>query len=123
MSPVQAGPPERVSAAHHTRLIAMGSAALMDNFALIGFETHADAEPEDVEGLLDRLTRERTRALLVLEQALAREPGPALARARNEDPHLVIVEIPPLQAPDEFRPEVEELVRLVLGPGALEAPE
>ena len=40
-----------------TRLIAMGSAVLMEGFSLIGLETFPDATAEDLERLLAGLVR------------------------------------------------------------------
>ena len=107
-------------AGHDTRLIAMGSAALMEGFAVIGFETWPDAVPQDVESVLATLSRGKERALVLLEPSLARTGTPALQRLRREGGRIVVVEVPPLQAPQAWRPEVEDLVVGFLGPGALE---
>ena len=103
-----------------TRMIAMGSAALVDAFALVGFETYPDANAETLEAVLDGLSKTRASALVILEQDLARSQGPALRRARGEDPRIVIVEIPRLDAPEAYRPEVENLVATLLGKSALD---
>ncbi len=106
--------------AMRTRLIAMGSSALMEGFALIGFETWPEAGADDVERVLTDLIRHRHRALLFLEPRLARAGGPVLQKVRNEGGRIVITEVPPLQAPGEYHPEVEDLVVGLLGGGALE---
>ena len=103
-----------------TRLIAMGSAVLMEGFSLIGLETFPDATAEDLERLLAGLVRSEARALLMLEHPLARSDGPWLKRVRHEAARIVITELPPLAAPHEYAPTVDALVRAVLGPGALE---
>ena len=103
-----------------TRLIAMGSSALMEGFALIGFETRPDASASDVEKLLADLLRHQRRALIFLEPGLARSGGPLLQKVRSEGGRIVITEVPPLQAPGEYHPEVEDLVINLLGRGALE---
>jgi vacuolar-type H+-ATPase subunit F/Vma7 len=103
-----------------TRLIAMGSSALMGGFALIGFETWPEAGADDVERVLTDLVRHRRRALIFLEPRLARSGGPVLQKVRNEGGRIVICEVPPLQAPGEYHPEVEDLVAGLLGGGALE---
>lgn len=103
-----------------TRLIAMGSSALMEGFALIGFETWPEAGADDVERVLTDLVRRRHRALIFLEPRLARAGGPVLQKVRNEGGRIVITEVPPLQAPGEYHPEVEDLVVSLLGGGALE---
>ncbi len=98
----------------------MGGQALTEGFALLGFETHADATPEDVERMLSALLRNKEKALVFLEHSLSHGAGPQLARVRKEGGHIVVSEVPPLQAPKDYRPPVEELVRRVLGPSALE---
>lgn len=103
-----------------TQLIAMGGAALMEGFALIGFETWPDAGSEDVETVLRDLIKRRATALLLLEPGLARGGTPLLQRVRTEGGHIVIAEVPPLQAPGDHHSEVETLVRTVLGATALE---
>ncbi len=102
------------------RLIAMGEACLIEGFDLLGFETYPDADSRQVEKLLCELIGRKDKALVFLEQALADESGGCYQRIRNESGHVVLVEMPPLHAPDEYRPPVEELVRRVLGPGALD---
>ena len=103
-----------------TRLIAMGSSALMEGFALIGFETWPEAGADDVEQVLTDLLRHRHRALIFLEPRLARSGGAMLQKVRNEGGRIVITEVPPLQSPQEYHPEVEDLVVSLLGGAALE---
>lgn len=103
-----------------TRMIAMGEAALMQGFALVGFETWPDATAEDAEALIGEVLRRGQKALIVLEPALVRDAGPALDQARREGGQVVVTEVPPLRAPQSYRPEVEDLVVSILGSGALE---
>lgn len=110
----------RQSAAPPTRIIAMGSAALAEGFGLIGVETYVNATPEMLESLLAELVNRREKALLYIEHDLARSGGPWLARVRDRGGRIVVVEIPRLNAPRAYHPLVEDLVRSVLGPGALE---
>jgi vacuolar-type H+-ATPase subunit F/Vma7 len=102
------------------RMIALGSAALMEGFALIGFETHADPAPEAIEQLLQELQREQQAALVVIEQRLARDPGRQLQRVQREGGRIVITEIPEIGMPGEYHSRVEGLVQSLLGSGALE---
>ena len=94
-----------------TRVIALGTAALMDGFAMIGIETIRDATPESVETLLARLSATDQRAVIFLERELARGDGPWLRHVRAKGGRIIIVEIPSLNAPDDYRPRVEEMVR------------
>ena len=106
-----------------TRMIAMGTAALMQGFALIGFETYPDADKAQLSRVLSELLRSDRRALVLLEPDLARCDCDELARVRFESGRIVVTEIPPLHAPSEYHPLSEERVVNVLGPNALEEPQ
>jgi vacuolar-type H+-ATPase subunit F/Vma7 len=101
------------------RLIVLGSAGLVDGFRLIGAEVHADADPEVVDAVLGQLARDGEEALVLLETHLAHAGGHWLNRLRNEGGRIVITELPPLPAPHDYAPAVDEVVRAVLGPEAL----
>lgn len=102
------------------RLVALVGRPLAEGFGLLGFETVPDAGAADVEQVLGDMVRARETALVVLDQALARGEGPVLARVRREGGHIVVVEVPPLEAPADYEPPVEALVRRVLGVHVLE---
>lgn len=102
------------------RLIALGGAALMQGFALLGAETHEDATQEDVERVLAELLRGHDQALVFVENSLVAQSGQHLERVRREGGRIIVSEIPSLDAPDSYRPPVEALVTRVLGPSALE---
>lgn len=101
------------------RLVVLGSAGLVDGFRLIGADVHADADSATVESVLEQLVREGDEALVLLETPLAHGGGPWLNRLRNEGGRVVITELPPLPAPHDYAPAVDEVVRAVLGPEAL----
>jgi vacuolar-type H+-ATPase subunit F/Vma7 len=103
-----------------TRMIVLGSAALAEGFGLIGVETYPDATPETLEELLAGLLKRQEKALVFLEHDLARSEGPWLKRVREEGGRIVIAEIPPLHAPEDYHPQVEDVVRSILGSQALE---
>jgi vacuolar-type H+-ATPase subunit F/Vma7 len=105
------------------RMIALGSAALIEGFALIGFETYADPAPETIEKLLQELLRNQESALIVIEQSLARNPGRYLQRAQSEGGRIVITEIPEIHLSGDYHSRVEGLVQRILGPAALETQE
>lgn len=105
-----------------TRLIVMGSPALTEGFALIGFETWSNGTEEDVEKLLEELERGQEKALVFLEPALSRCQSARLSRVRAESSRIVITEVPPLHAPSDYHPAVEDLVAKILGQSALEEP-
>ena len=101
------------------RLVVLGSAGLTEGFGLIGAELHPDATPERVEQVLAELAASGEAALVLLESNLAHAGGPWLKRLRNEGGRIVVTELPPLAAPQDYAPEVDEVVRAVLGPEAL----
>lgn len=103
----------------NARLVVLGSAGLADGFRLIGAEVHADADSATVEAVLEQLAQSGDEALVLLETGLAHGGGPWLERLRNEGGRIVITELPPLSAPHDYAPAVDEVVRAVLGPEAL----
>ena len=107
-------------AQHPTRIIAMGSGALMDGFRLAGVETRPDASPAQLEALLQELMNGRQRALLLLENALAQSDGPWLRRARAESGYIVVTQIPPLHLPGDYRTAADALLPQVMGGAEIE---
>lgn len=105
---------------HGARLVVLGSAGLTDGFGLIGAEVYADADHGTVEQVLAELVAARAEALVLLEGDLAHGSGEWLARLRNEGGRIVVTELPPLAAPQDYAPAVDEVVRAVLGPEALQ---
>lgn len=103
-----------------TRLIALGSAAITEGFNLIGFETLPDATAQELDELLGELVRRRQKALVLVEDYLARGSGATLERVRMEGGRIVVAEIPALHAAGDYHPQVEELILSILGPSALE---
>lgn len=101
------------------RLVVLGSAGLAHGFSLIGAEAHADADPATVESVLEQLATSGDEALVLLETHLAHAGGYWLNRLRNEGGRIVITELPPLPAPQDYAPAVDAVVRAVLGPDAL----
>jgi vacuolar-type H+-ATPase subunit F/Vma7 len=101
--------------AHPTRIIAMGSGPLMDGFRLAGVETWPDANPAQLEALLQELMNGRQRALLLLENELAQSDGPWLRRVRAESSHIVVTQIPPLHLPGDYRTAADALLPQVMG--------
>ena len=105
--------------ASHARLVVLDSAGLTEGFGLIGAELHPDATPARVEEVLADLVKSGDSALVLLESGLAHAGGPWLNRLRNEGGRIVVTELPPLAAPHDYAPEVDAVVRAVLGPEAL----
>jgi vacuolar-type H+-ATPase subunit F/Vma7 len=101
------------------RLVVIGSAGLADGFSLIGAEIHADADSAMVNEILAQLVKSGDEALVLLESHLAHAGGHWLDRLRNEGGRIVVTELPPLSAPYDYAPAVDDVVRAVLGPEAL----
>jgi len=105
------------------RLIALGSHHLTEGLALLGFETTPGADSAAVGRWLEGLCKGGEAAMVLLEDHLARAGGLWLDRVRMRESRIVVVEIPPLSAPRDYHPAVEDLVRRVLGASALEGPK
>jgi vacuolar-type H+-ATPase subunit F/Vma7 len=103
----------------NARLVVIGSAGLADGFSLIGAEIHSDADSAMVNEILAQLVKSGDEALVLLESHLAHAGGHWLDRLRNEGGRIVVTELPPLSAPYDYAPAVDDVVRAVLGPEAL----
>ena len=101
------------------RVVVLGSAGLTEGFGLIGAEVHPDADPARVEEVLEQLVSDGDPALVLLESGLSHAGGFWLDRLRNEGGRIVVTELPPLAAPQDYSPAVDDVVRAVLGPEAL----
>ena len=101
------------------KIIAIGNAALMDGFALLGIQTYADASAEQINVILAELERSRERALVYLQQDLMTADIPMIRQLRIQGGSILICEIPGLQAADDYQPEVEKLIGRVLGSSIL----
>ena len=101
------------------RLVVLGSAGLTEGFALIGAEVYPDADHSRVEEVLAQLVKDGSEALVLLESGLAHSGGTWLNRLRNEGGRIVVTELPPLAAPHDYAPAVDDVVRAILGPEAL----
>ena len=105
------------------RIIALGSAGLMEGFELIGFETFPDPTPKMVEELFHELLRKQQAALVVIERHLAEQPGRHLMHAQREGGRIIITEIPEIHLSRGYHSRVEDLVQSILGQSALEVQE
>jgi vacuolar-type H+-ATPase subunit F/Vma7 len=110
---------ETARPASSARLVVLGSAGLVEGFGLIGAELHPDADSAQVERVLGELAASGQQALVLLETRLAHAGGPMLNQLRNSGGRIVVTELPPLFAPNDYAPAVDEVVRSVLGAEAL----
>ncbi len=97
------------------RVLAAGSQPLMDGFSLLGIETHADIEIDQLEQLLNEIVEHKERALLYLQQDLAQADLPLLQRIRKEGGAILISEIPHLHRPTQREATIDALITRVLG--------
>ncbi|MDJ0882211.1 MAG: V-type ATP synthase subunit F [Gammaproteobacteria bacterium] len=102
------------------KIVAMGSSALMDGFALLGIQTYADLSLEKINDVLLDVKRKHRRALVFLEQDIINADIPMVNRWRNQGGSMLICEIPALDQLNEFQPEVEQLIARVMGTSVLE---
>lgn len=93
-----------------TRIIALGSAALMDGFRLAGIEVVAEASREQLETLMKSLLSGKEKALVLVEDHLSANPGPWLDRALSEGGHVVVVQVPSLAHAGDYHPDVDRLI-------------
>jgi vacuolar-type H+-ATPase subunit F/Vma7 len=102
------------------RIIAVGSQALMDGFALLGIETHVDVEPEELERLLLSIVSSQQRALIYLQQNLLDHDIPILNQIRSEGGSILISEVPSLHEPENRQASIDLLISRTIGASALE---
>jgi vacuolar-type H+-ATPase subunit F/Vma7 len=96
------------------RLIAVGEAELTAGFGLLGFEMIETTAAADLEHLCAELLAHKSEALVFFSATLKAD-GRCCQHVRLESAHILLIEIPPLNAPASHRPAVEDLVARVLG--------
>ncbi len=97
------------------RLLAIGSQALMDGFALLGIETYTDPDLKEIEKLLEGLSRNKERALIYMQQNLVEADLPILHKLRDEGGYILISEIPDILSAEGYEAQVDHLIKRVLG--------
>ena len=102
------------------RMLAAGSEALMDGFSLLGIETHADIDAQQLESLLNEILQQQERTLIYLQQDLAQAEIPLLQQIRKEGGSILISELPQLHQPDQRNATIDSLITRVMGANALE---
>ena len=104
-----------------TRLLFLGEEGLADGFRLIGFETHPDPTPEAVDLVLRVLSRNREKAFVVVDDRVMRADIPNLQRLRREGGRIVVIAVPPLNAPPVLSSEVADRLTALFGAAATPA--
>lgn len=98
-----------------TRMLFLGEESLADGFRAIGFETHADPTPQEAERIVRELGRTREKALLVVDERVMSADIPSLKRVRREGGRIVVIAVPPLNAPTRLASEVADRVSVLFG--------
>jgi vacuolar-type H+-ATPase subunit F/Vma7 len=104
-----------------TRMLFLGEESLADGFRLIGFETHANPAPEEVDRILRDLRRNREKAFVVVDDAVMGQEVPNLKRVRKEGGRIVVIAVPSLSAPTVLASEVAERLAALFGATALQS--
>jgi len=102
------------------KVVAIGDAALMDGFALLGIQTYADQTLEAINNVLRELKTKHGRALVFMQQNLMKADIPMVERLRNQGGSILICEIPGLDQVNSFEPDVERMISRVMGSSVLE---
>lgn len=110
-------PPPAIDPGNVQRLLFLGNDGLADGFRLIGFETHVNPRPEEVERLLRDLVRDRDHALVIVEDALMHADIPTLHQVRREGGRIVVVAVPPLSGPPRLASDVAARLAAMFGGG------
>ena len=104
-----------------TRLLFLGEESLADGFRLIGFETHANPQPDEVDRILRDLRRNREKAFVVVDDAVMGQDAPNLKLVRREGGRIVVIAVPPLSAPTVLVSEVADRLAALFGSATLQS--
>jgi vacuolar-type H+-ATPase subunit F/Vma7 len=104
-----------------TRMLFLGEESLADGFRLIGFETHANPAPEEVDRILRNLRRNREKAFVVVDDAVMGQEIPNLKQVRKEGGRIVVIAVPSLSAPTVLASEVANRLAALFGTTALQS--
>lgn len=105
-----------------TRMLFLGEESLADGFRLIGFETLADPTPEAADQVFRDLVRGREKAFVILDDRLMHADCPHLKRVRREGGRIVVISVPPLNAPTALASEVADRLNALFGASVGTAP-
>ncbi|AGA90278.1 hypothetical protein Thimo_1489 [Thioflavicoccus mobilis 8321] len=106
-----------------TRMIFCGENSLAEGLRLIGFETHPDPAPADLERILRGLIRERANAFVLVDDRLMQSRTPALRQVLDEGGRIVVMAIPPLAGPVRLTSWVADRLQALFGPSTLDTQE
>jgi vacuolar-type H+-ATPase subunit F/Vma7 len=98
-----------------TRMLFLGDDSLADGFRLIGFETHSNPTPEQVDLLFRDLRRSGDKAFVIVDDVVMASEAGNLKRVRDEGGRIVVVSVPGLAGPPQLASEVAERLAAMFG--------
>ena len=98
-----------------TRLIFIGSPALTDGFSLVGFETLAHTQINQLDQLIGELLETRQNAFIVIEQSPEVMRSKMLQQVRREGGRIVVSEVPSLRDPTCFHCDLDKQIERLMG--------
>ncbi|AFL73751.1 V-type ATP synthase subunit F [Thiocystis violascens] len=104
-----------------TRMLFLGEDRLADGFRLIGFETHPNPDPRDVDRILRDLQRKRETAFVVVDDAVMSQDIPHLRQVRREGGRIIVIAVPALNAPPKLASEVAARLAALFGAATLQS--
>jgi len=103
-----------------TRMLFLGDDSLADGFRLIGFETHPNPTPDEVDQVFRELRRSNDKAFVIVDDAVMRSEAGNLKRVRDEGGRIVVVSVPGLAAdPPRLASEVADRLAAMFGNSSL----
>lgn len=100
-----------------TRMLFLGEDSLAEGFSVIGFETHPNPAPADVDRVFRDLLAGRDQAFVIVDDAVMNMDVEHLKRVRREGGRIVVVAVPPLAAPPKLGSEVADRLASMFGAG------
>jgi vacuolar-type H+-ATPase subunit F/Vma7 len=98
-----------------TRMLFLGDDSLADGFRLIGFETHPNPTPDEVDQLFRELRRSGDKAFVIVDDAVMRSEAGNLKRVRDEGGRIVVISVPGLAGPPRLASEVADRLAAMFG--------
>ncbi len=98
-----------------TRQLFLGDASLATGFRLAGFEVFPDADPAQLDRLLDQLLMARTPAFVVIDRELAESGSRRLEEVRREGGRILLTQVPPLTQPEQMHAAIDDRIQQLLG--------